>query len=102
MCTHTLLNELYSSKISTPELYFQLSYRLSRAERSIGCACGIVCAKWKCLLNTLKHTSSMQPELSKLYASFIILCWNMVALTQFSCPAQHCFSIVPRVSVKNF
>ena len=85
------------------------NFRLSRAERSIDYACGIMCAKWKSLLNTLKHMSSMQPKLSKLYASFVILCCNIVDLTQFpqgqskfSWPAQHCFSIVPRASVKNF
>ena len=59
------------------------NYRLSRAERSTDFSCGIKCAKWKSLLNTLKHISSVQPELSKLSASFIILCWNMADLTHF-------------------
>ena len=59
------------------------NYRLLIAERNMDCACDIMCAKWTSLLNTLKHMISMQPELSKLFASFIILCWNMVDLTHF-------------------
>jgi len=31
------------------------NYRLSRAEKSVDCVCGMMCAKSKALLNTLKQ-----------------------------------------------
>jgi hypothetical protein len=64
------------------------NYQLSRVRRTVGCAFGMMCTKWRILLKCMETVEHNATSTVKLYVLYIIFFWNVRDLTEITLSSE--------------